>query len=323
MSQLIERTDKGLYVPAADVHIDPWRGVDRALLTHGHADHARSGSASYLCTTAARPVIQHRLSRKKGIEAVDYGETVQINGVQFSFHPAGHIPGSAQIRVEYTGEVWVVSGDYKTTDDGFSEPFESVRCHTFITESTFGLPAYRWPDQRQVFHDIDAWWAANAAEGRVSILCGYSLGKAQRLLSGIDTSIGPIFVHPAVDRIDKILAKQGYDLPATHKLSASTKKETTRGALVVVPPAALDSKNLSRLGTASTAMASGWMALRGARRRGNYDRGFVLSDHADWDGLNHAVAETGAERVLVTHGYAHTFAKWLREQGARCPRPRH
>ena len=312
---LLEVSKAGIYCAQADVYIDPWKPVPRALITHGHADHARWGSRHYLCTQPAKPVLQYRLGRTNPIETVKYGEERTINGVKISFHPAGHIIGSAQIRLEYKGEVWVVSGDYKLENDGVCKPFEPVRCHTFITESTFGLPVYKWPDQQSVFNEINQWWKKNQAEGKTSILTAYALGKAQRLLAGIDPSIGPIYAHGAIENTNAIIRKQGFDLPETPKVDGITNKEKLADALVLATPSALGTAWMKRFKKTSTGMASGWMAIRGTRRRRAADRGFVLSDHADWDGLNQAVEATGAERVLVTHGYTNTFVKWLREKG--------
>ena len=232
-----------------------------------------------------------------------------------SFHPAGHVPGSAQIRIERAGEVWVVSGDYKTADDGFCEPFEPVRAHTFISECTFGLPAFRWRPQAEIIAEIDAWWAANAAQGRFSVLGAYSFGKAQRVLAAVDSGIGPILTHGAVEATNEVLRAQGLALAETVQVTPETDLKAYPGALVIAPPSALGSQWMRRFGQASTGFASGWMALRGVRRRRAADRGFVLSDHADWEGLNAAIAATGAEKVFVTHGYTSIFRRWLTEQG--------
>ena len=307
-------TDRGIYCPAGDFYIDPWRPVDRALITHGHADHARPGHRAYLATHAALPVMRHRLGTIEA-QGRDWGDTVQIGGATVSFHPAGHLPGSAQIRVAVGGQDWVVSGDYKTTDDGFCEPFEPVRCHSFITECTFGLPVFNWAPQAAVAAQINAWWSANAEAGRISILGAYSLGKAQRLLSLVDPTIGPILTHTAVENTNRVLRNQGYDLPDTVQVEPETKGKDFPRALVVAPPSAMGSSWARRFGRASTGFASGWMALRGVRRRRAADRGFVLSDHADWAGLHAAIAETGAEKVFVTHGYTEIFARWLTSQG--------
>jgi putative mRNA 3-end processing factor len=311
---VLEFTEAGLYCPAADVHIDPWRPVPRALITHGHSDHARPGHGAYLSTGEAAPVIRHRLGDIR-LDTVRYGETLRIGGATFSFHPAGHVPGSAQIRVEVGGEVWVVSGDYKTVDDGLSEPFEPVRCHTFITESTFGLPIYAWTPQEALARDLNAWWAETAAAGKRAVLGVYALGKAQRILRLLDPSIGPILTHGAIEAVTEVLRAQGLPLPDTIQITAGTDLKAHPGAMVLAPPSALGSAWMRRLGPVSTGFASGWMQLRGVRRRRAADRGFVVSDHADWDGLNAAIAATGASRVFVTHGYTQSFARWLSEQG--------
>lgn len=311
---LLEFNKNGIYCAQADVYIDPWKPVKRALITHGHSDHARWGSDYYLCTRSAKPVIRYRLG-PINVETVDYGESRLINGVRFSFHPAGHIVGSAQIRVEYQGEVWVASGDYKLEDDGLAEAFEPINCHAFITECTFGLPIYQWPKQEEVFADINAWWTQNKAEGKVTVLTGYALGKAQRLMHGLDSSIGPIFTHGAVENVNEILRAQGVILPPSTRLAQDTKKGQLEGAIIIVPPSAADSPMVRRFSPISLGLASGWMALRSVRRRRNADRGFILSDHADWNELNRAVAATGAERIVATHGYTEQFSQWLREQG--------
>lgn len=311
---LLEFTNKGIYCAQADVYIDPWKKVKRALITHGHADHSRWGHSHYLCTKSARPVIRHRLG-PINIETVDYGEMRTINGVKFSFHPAGHILGSAQIRAEYKGEVWVASGDYKIEDDGLAEAFEPVKCHGFITESTFGLPIYKWQPQEEVFEEINQWWRENREQGKVSIISAYSLGKAQRIIQNVDPEIGPIFTHGAVENINEVIRKQGVSLVETARVHSKIKKEEYRGGLVIAPPSATGGNWIRKFQPHSVAIASGWMNLRGTRRRRNADRGFVLSDHADWEGLNQAIKDTGCEKVVVTHGYTEVFAKWLREQG--------
>ncbi len=311
---VLEHTDRGLYCAAGGFHIDPWRPVERALITHGHADHARPGHRAYMATAAAAPVMRHRLGDIR-IEETGFGTRHRIGGATVSFHPAGHVPGSAQIRVEVAGEVWVVSGDYKVQDDGLSEAFEPVCCHTFISECTFGLPVYRWAPQAKIAREINSWWQENRAEGRVSVLGAYALGKAQRLLTMVDPGIGPILTHGAVEATNMVMRGQGIALPATIAVNPDLDPKAHQGALVIAPPSALGGPWLRRFGATSTAFASGWMALRGVRRRRGMERGFVISDHADWAGLNAAIAATGAERVLVTHGYTSVFARWLADQG--------
>lgn len=307
-------TDRGIHCPAGDFYIDPWRPVARALITHGHADHARPGHGAYLASRAAAPVIRHRLGPIR-IETAAFGAPRRIGGATVSFHPAGHVPGSAQIRVEVGGEVWVVSGDYKTEPDGLSEPFEPVACHAFVSECTFGLPVFRWQPQAEVMASIGRWWAENRADGRVSILGAYALGKAQRILAGLGAGAGPILTHGAVEAVNEVMRAQGIALPPTLRVTPETDLRALPGALVLAPPAALATPWARRFGPAATAFASGWMRLRGIRRRRGAGQGFVLSDHADWAGLNAAIRATGAERVFVTHGYTAPFRRWLAEQG--------
>ncbi|MFZ6052131.1 ligase-associated DNA damage response exonuclease [Halocola ammonii] len=312
---LLRFTNKGIYCPQAKVYIDPWKPVNKAIITHAHADHSRWGMKNYLAHNLSVPVMKYRLGSDINVEGVDFNEPRTINGVKFSLHPAGHIYGSAQVRVEYKGEVWVVSGDYKTENDKCCTPFEPVKCHSFITESTFGLPVYRWENQESVFEDINSWWRKNKEQGKTTILCGYSLGKAQRIIQNLDSSIGKIYTHGAVENTNEVLREAGIVIQETTQITQETPKKATLGNIVIAPPSALGTPWARKLKPYSTGVASGWMMVRGMRRRRNADRGFVLSDHADWQGLNESVKATGAENIYVTHGYSTIFANWLKEQG--------
>lgn len=307
-------TDSGIYCEAGDFHIDPWRPVPRAIITHAHSDHARSGMGAYLSTDIAAPVLRHRLGNI-ALDTLPYAEPRRIGDAIVSLHPAGHVPGSAQIRVDVVGEVWTVSGDYKVQDDTLSTPFEPVRSHAFISECTFGLPLFHWPTDADLRAEILAWHAQNRAEGRFSLLGAYNLGKAQRILRLIGDAAGLILTHGAVEGTTAVLRSQGFALPDTLHVTPDLDLKAHRGALVLTVPSATAGPWANRFGNASTAMASGWMALRGIRRRRGADRGFVMSDHADWTGLNTAIAATGAERVFVTHGYTSSFRRWLEGQG--------
>ena len=311
---VLQFRDEGIYCPGGDFYIDPWRPVDRALVTHGHADHSYPGHGAYMATHAALPVMRHRLGEISA-DGVGFGERRRIGDVDVSFHPAGHVPGSAQIRVEQAGEVWVVSGDYKTTADNLSEPFEPVRAHAFVTECTFGLPIFAWKPEAELAAELNAWWAANAAEGRFSVIGAYALGKAQRIMTMADPSIGPILTHGAVENTNAVLRAQGVALPDTVRVTPDIDLKALAGGLVIAPPSALAGGWIRKFGNASTGIASGWMRLRGVRRRRAADRGFVVSDHADWPGLNAAIRETGATRIFATHGYTSAFHRWLREEG--------
>jgi len=312
--ELVVSQAEGLYCPAGGFHIDPWRPVERAVVTHAHSDHARAGSRHYLAAAPAETVLRTRLG-EIDLQLLPYGETIEHRGVRVSLHPAGHVLGSAQVRLEYRGEVWVASGDYKLEHDGTCDPFEPVRCDTFITESTFGLPIYRWAPQAEIFADINGWWRANADAGRASVVFCYAFGKAQRILRGLDPTIGPILLHGAVAPLNEAYRRAGVALPEATRLTEVANPGLIRRAMILAPPSAQGTPWMRRLGEHADAFASGWMRLRGNRRRRGVDRGFVLSDHADWPGLQQAIRATGASRIIVTHGSVSTMVRWLQEQG--------
>lgn len=310
---MISFTDKGIYCAQGDFFIDPWKPVERALITHAHSDHARPGNQYYLCHILSIAVLKLRLGNDISVEGCEYGETKTINGVEVTFFPAGHIIGSAQIRLSYKGEVWVISGDYKMTDDGISTPYEPVRCHHFVTESTFGLPVYNFDPVENIYADINHWWAQNTAAGINTVLLGYALGKSQAILNALDIATGKVYLHGAVANVNEALSTIGYRFPGI-RITAETDRREITPALIMAPPSALGTPWLKKLSPYKAAMCSGWMALRGARRRYGVDRGFVLSDHCDWNQLNSAVIATGAQYVYVTHGYETPFVRWVKEQ---------
>jgi putative mRNA 3-end processing factor len=311
---MLQVTENGIYCAAGGFYIDPWGAVDRAVITHAHADHARAGSTRYLTAQTGERLLRARLGDGAVIEAVAYGEPVLFDGVRVSLHPAGHVLGSAQVRIEQRGEVWVVSGDYKVEADPTCAAFEPLRCHTFVTESTFGLPIYRWRPQRDVFEQMNSWWRSNQEQGKASLLFAYSLGKAQRVLAGVDSSIGPIYTHGGVEKLTEIYRDQGVTLASTARAVSAGQRDWSR-SLILAPPMANGTPWMRRFGELSTGFASGWMRIRGARRRRSLDRGFVLSDHADWPALLGSIAATGASGVWVTHGYRSPLVRWLRDQG--------
>jgi len=310
---LLAFNEKGIYCAEADVYLDPWKPVKKAIISHGHADHSRWGHQQYITHHTNVPIIRHRLGEIT-VTGKEWNETFTINGVKFSLHPAGHIIGSSQIRVEYKGEVWVFTGDYKTENDGVAVPYQVVKCHTFITECTFGLPAFKWVPQQEVFNDINSWWQQNREDGRTSVLFGYSLGKAQRLLKHLDPSIGKIYTHGAIENMTEVI-RPLVNLPSTEKITRETKKEELRGNMVLAPPSAHGSTWIKKMVPYVTGSASGWMTFRGARRRRAIDKGFVLSDHCDWQGLLSSIKTTGAEKIICTHGYTDIFSRFLTEQG--------
>jgi putative mRNA 3-end processing factor len=311
---LIEFTDKGLFCRKGNFYIDPWKPVDHAVITHAHSDHARFGSQSYLCHRYSLPILQLRLGPNK-YQVAEWGETIFMNGVKVSLHPAGHVIGSSQIRIECEGEVWVASGDYKTENDGISGAFEPIRCNTFITESTFGLPIYKWKTQAEIYASIQQWILDNQAAERTSVLIAYSLGKAQRVLQAVAQVCDNIHVHGAIWNMHETLVGAGWKLPAVKRVLADTPKEAFKGSVVIAPPSADGTPWMKRFSPYSVGVCSGWMQVRGNARRRNVDAGFVMSDHADWSGLLEAITATGAEKVYVTHGFQAAFSRYLNEIG--------
>jgi len=312
---LLVLTDHGLYCPAGGFYIDPWKPVDQAVITHAHADHARPGSRRYVCAESGKAVLAQRVQKDAVIDTLAFGEPRQLGDVLISLHPAGHLLGSAQIRIEHRGHVTVFTGDYKTDADASCEAFELVPCDTFITESTFGLPIYRWPPPEVVFEEINTWWRHNQRQGRNALIIAYALGKAQRVLAGVDRSIGPILVHGSVTKFVEVYRDAGIDLPEVIHATKETIRQHKGRALIVAPGSVIGSPWARRLNPVSAAMASGWMRVRGRRRNHALDRGFVLSDHADWPALMDTIQQTGAARVGVTHGYTEPVVRLLRDRG--------
>lgn len=321
---LLTFTERGIYCPVGDFYIDPVRKVDYAVITHAHSDHAYRGHRNYLAHHLSEGVLRLRLGQHISLQTVDYGEPVRRNGVTVTLLPAGHIIGSAQVKVAWKGRVWVVSGDYKIEDDGLCTPFEPIPCHVFVSESTFGLPIYRWKPQQEIFKEINDWWKNNRDAGKISVLYAYSLGKAQRLLRHLDASLGRIFANRPVEDTNAVLRKNGVSLPPTlpfpPEASETAGPERSRhyaadelaGGIVLCSPDALAGIPVPRY---AAAHCSGWMATRKGRQWRPADKAFILSDHADWPGLNSAIASTGAERVFVTHGFSAELARYLCEKG--------
>jgi len=313
MNNLITFTEKGLYCEKGDFFIDPWKAVDKAIITHGHSDHAYFGHKYYLCHTDTKPILQLRLG-ENNYQTLQWNEPIYFNSVKVSLHPAGHIIGSSQIRVECNGEVWVVSGDYKIEDDGLSGKFEPVKCNTFITESTFGLPIYKWKPQQEIYDNIINWINKNKENGKASMLLAYSLGKAQRVLQAIKETTQTIYAHGAIFNMQQMLIDAGWNIARVVRVTPETPKELLRGAVVIAPPSADGTTWMKKFTPYSVGVCSGWMQVRGNARRRNVDAGFALSDHADWDGLLQTVRATGAERIYVTHGFQSAFSRYCNEK---------
>lgn len=317
MPPLVAPTPAGLYCAGGGFYIDPWNPPpgSRAVITHAHSDHAKFGAGGYLTARSGASLLRVRLGPDAAITPLEFGTPLTVGDVQLSLHPAGHVLGSAMVRLEHKGEVWVVSGDYAVLRHDAAEPMDPVPCHVFITESTFALPIYRWSPVAELAADLNSWWARNQSDNRASVVFGYSLGKAQRLLSMLDPSLGPIIAHGAVLPFLPHYAEAGIRLPRVLHADDPDAKAAGPRAMVIAPPSADGSPWLRRFRDPATAFASGWMRIRGTRRRRNVDRGFVLSDHADWPGLLDTIRATGASRIGVTHGSTRPFSRWLRERG--------
>ena len=311
---LLEFTDRGIYCEKGKFYIDPWKPVDDAVITHAHADHAYIGHKHYLAHHLSREVMLYRLG-DINLRTIEYGETVNKHGVQIAMYPAGHCIGSAQIRVAYKEEVWVVSGDYKVEDDGISTPFEPVKCHHFISECTFGMPVYTWKPQKEIFDDVNNWWRNNLHNGLATVIVGYSLGKSQRILQNLDLNNGKAYTHGVIENTNEALRRNGVILNPTERITFDSPKEEVRKGIILAPPSSVGTPWMRKFAPYSFGYCSGWMAIRGAKRRRAADRGFVMSDHADWPGLISAIDATQCESVYLTHGYTASFSRYLTEIG--------
>lgn len=313
MADLVYVEKEGLYCPAGDFYIDPWGPVQTAVITHAHSDHARTGAKKYFASEKSLPILQHRLGQKLPLQGIPYGQKFKLNKAWVSFHPAGHILGSAQVRIEAEDQVWVASGDYKRTFDPSCDSFEVVPCDVFISEATFALPIYKWETGAQTAKQIYEWWQSE--QGRPSIVFCYALGKAQRILSELtQLTDQKIYLHGAIESLTEIYRQQGIHMLPTRLVTDMGKDYAFKGDLILAPPSAHRSVWMKRFKDPQTAFASGWMQVRGARRRRGYEKGFVLSDHADWNELNQTIAETQAKTVFLTHGRTDVLARYLRER---------
>lgn len=309
---LITVRSEGLYCEAGNFYIDPWHPVETALITHAHADHARPGSQHYVATVPSEGILRKRLGQRIVLTGVRYGEKQKFGDTWVSFHPAGHVLGSAQVRVEYRDQVWVVSGDYKRCADPTCEPFEVVPCDGFISEATFGLPIYQWDSGEETARQIYDWWQAD--RDRPSLLFCYAFGKAQRVLAELSTFTDQtVYVHGAIAALNDLYREQNVPLLPTVSTSEMPPNYRYTGDLILAPPSAHRSPWMKRFKAPQTAFASGWMTVRGARRRRGYERGFVLSDHADWPSLIRTIQDTGAQQVYITHGQNDVLARYLQE----------
>ena len=311
---MLQVTSNGLYCVPGDFYIDPYRSVPTAVITHGHADHARWGMGHYISTPMTADIMRIRIGKDISVTAHEYHAPFDLNGVRVTLIPAGHILGSAQVVLEHNNQRSIITGDFKTDDDPTVHPFEAMPCDLLVMETTFALPIYHWPSATDVMADIHAFWQQNQVAGEHTVLYAYSLGKAQRLVAGLDSTVGPVAVHRAVDNMNQVYKQYGFldNLPPV--LTKSEVADWDRPGIIIAPPATQGSAWLKTLGRYREAYVSGWMLSRGQTRRRNM-RGFVLSDHADWAGLNATVAACAPTQVWTMHGSTHIYAKYLQEQG--------
>lgn len=306
--------EQGLFCPPGNFFIDAWRPVPTCVVTHAHGDHAYSGHGLYIATEESLQIIRKRMYSDVPSKPVKYGEKFKMGDCWVSLHPAGHILGSSQVRIEYNGIVTVISGDYKRGFDATCAPFEVIECDIFVTESTFALPIYQWPTNEEIAKQVYSWWEENASNNHPSLLFCYSLGKAQRLMSLLaDHTDKQVHLHGAVFSLSKLYESMGIKMIPFSAVSESAKGTSFAKELILAPPSAVGTPWMKRFPSSRTAFASGWMEVRGTRRRKALDRGFVLSDHADWNDLIKTIDETKAKIVLTTHGNSGTLARFLRE----------
>lgn len=311
---VLEFTSRGIFCPQGDFYIDPWQPVDRAIITHAHADHARAGMGYYLCHQLSKPALRIRLGNDIKVQSLAYEEPLYIQNVRVSLHPAGHVIGSAQVRLEYKGKVVVVSGDYKLQHDELSTPFQPIKCHEFITESTFGLPIYRWDKMEEQYNQLRNWVIQNKLTGNTSVLFGYSLGKAQRIMHAL-RGIDMLYVHPAIGALNEAYMSAGIALPPHQLVNLNQSTKHLAGGVIILPPVLFGSTSVGKIPHKTDAICSGWMRVRGARRWRSADAGFPISDHADWNGLLTTVQATGAEKIYVVHGHTAALSRYLNENG--------
>ncbi len=315
MPELLSLTPEGLYCEAGAFHIDPVRPVEKAVITHGHADHARAGHGAVLATRQTLDIMAIRYGENfcGFAQEASYGEVLRLGSVSVSLHPAGHVLGSAQVLLEGSGGRTVVSGDYKRQADPTCAPFELVRCNTFVTEATFGLPVFRHPpavdEMKKLLNSVELF------STQTHLVGAYALGKAQRVIAelrraGYDQTI---FLHGALEKLTGYYRSQGIDLGAVE--AAGKRGKELGGEIVLCPPGQLSDKWARRFGDPVTAMASGWMRVRARARQRGAELALIISDHADWDDLCRTILETEAETIWVTHGAEEALVHWCELNG--------
>ena len=308
---LIKYTSSGLYCELADLWIDPNKPVKRAIITHAHMDHFTFGCEEYISTYETAIILKERIGKGINIKTYDFCEDFKINGINFSLHPSGHILGSSQIKLTLADEKWLITGDFKRQRDETCKEYEKVKTDFIISESTFGLPIFKWDEPQNTATDITKW--VNSSQEKTSILFCYSLGKAQRLLNEISKTNfkNKIYTHSTIHKMNNCYKKLGVEVIDTRKFDQKKNNEDLKGSLILLPPSLNKNSFIKNFKEIQTGFASGWMSIRARRKRSGYDKGFAISDHADWEAILNTIKESKAKNVFFHHGDSEALNRYL------------
>ena len=310
---LILQKSQGLYCEPANVWIDPYKPVEKAIITHAHSDHFTNGCREYICSIETGLLLRKRFGNNINLKTFDYDKNFFINGINFSLHPSGHILGSSQIKINAGSEVWLITGDLKRQKDKTCRSYKKLKTDFLICESTFALPIFNWESTQKIIDNITKWVFQN--EDSTSILFCYSLGKAQRLLSELITqNLKNIYVHKSINNMNIIYKKLGIELEEAKLFNNDIEINNIKNSLLLLPPSLNNRNFLKKFNRVQTGFASGWMSIRALKKRSGYDKGFTISDHADWKGLIKTIRESEAKRVFLNHGEGEYLANFLRDK---------
>ena len=310
---LISQKSQGLYCESANIWIDPYKSVEKAIITHAHSDHFTNGCREYICSIETGLLLKKRFGNNINLKTVEYDKKFLINGINFSLHPSGHILGSSQIKIMTDSETWLITSDFKRQKDKTCKSYERLKTDFLICESTFGLPIFNWESTNKIIDKITKW--VNQSEDSTSILFCYSLGKAQRLLSELNRqNFKNIYVHKSINNINTIYKNLGIELEEAKIFDNNLEINNLKDCLLLLPPSLNNQNFLKKFKRFQTGFASGWMSIRALKKRSGFDKGFTISDHADWNGLIKTIKESEAKRVFLNHGDGESLANFLRDK---------
>ena len=310
---LISQKSQGLYCESANIWIDPYKPVEKAIITHAHSDHFTNGCREYICSIETGLLLKKRFGNNINLKTVEYDKKFLINGINFSLHPSGHILGSSQIKIMTDSETWLITSDFKRQKDKTCKSYERLKTDFLICESTFGLPIFNWESTNKIIDKITKW--VNQSEDSTSILFCYSLGKAQRLLSELNSqNFKNIYVHKSINNINTIYKNLGIELEEAKIFDNNLEINNLKDCLLLLPPSLNNQNFLKKFKRFQTGFASGWMSIRALKKRSGFDKGFTISDHADWNGLIKTIKESEAKRVFLNHGDGESLANFLRDK---------